>query len=198
VRKIRANCANAQASTGPKTAQGKARATKNARRHKLTLSVISDPVLSEHVEALTREIAGEASDDEIYQLARRIAEAQVDLISIRRARHDCFVRDFSDPDYGSLEVAKSAFKLLKKFTKAYGMGAVVPPEMVELVRSKKLQGVQKVFAILSDLAKQFNLMDRYEQRALSRCKFGIRAYDLARRQAMRSEDTLLPNAADTE
>jgi len=60
--KIKTNRANAQASTGPKTAQGKARTARNARRHGLSLSVISDPVLSEQVEVLAREIAGEVAD----------------------------------------------------------------------------------------------------------------------------------------
>ncbi len=84
--KIKANRANAQASTGPRTAQGKARTARNARRHGLSLSVISDPVLSEQVEALARKIAGQAVDAEIYQRARRIAEAQIDLQRVRYAR----------------------------------------------------------------------------------------------------------------
>jgi hypothetical protein len=43
-------------------------------------------VLSEQVEAFAREIAGEATDGDIYQLARRIAEAQIDLRRVRYAR----------------------------------------------------------------------------------------------------------------
>jgi hypothetical protein len=53
-RKIEANRVNAQASTGPKTAQGRARAARNAHRHGLSLSVISNPVFSEQVELLVR------------------------------------------------------------------------------------------------------------------------------------------------
>ena len=86
-RRIQANRANARTSTGPKTAQGRARAAHNARRRGLSLSVFADPVLSEQVEALAREIAGEPTNDDIYQLARHIAEAQIDLQRVRGARH---------------------------------------------------------------------------------------------------------------
>ncbi len=70
-RKIQANRANARTSTGPKTARGRARAAHNVRRHGLSLSVFADPALSEQVEAVAREIAGEPSNDDIYQLASR-------------------------------------------------------------------------------------------------------------------------------
>ena len=86
-RKIQANRANARASTGPRTAPGRARAARNARRHGLSLSVFADPVLSEQVEALAREIAGEPTRDDIYELARRVAEPQIDLQRVRYARH---------------------------------------------------------------------------------------------------------------
>jgi hypothetical protein len=59
-RKSNSNRANAQASTGPKTLRGKAHAAQNARRHGLSLPVISDPALSEEVGVLARQIAGEA------------------------------------------------------------------------------------------------------------------------------------------
>jgi hypothetical protein len=57
-RKIKANRENARASTGPRTANGRARSAKNALRHALSLPVCSDPALSKAVEALALEIAG--------------------------------------------------------------------------------------------------------------------------------------------
>jgi hypothetical protein len=63
---------------GPTTAQGKTRAARNAHRHGLNRSVFADPVLSQQVEMMAAEIAGETVDDEIYELARRVAEAQIE------------------------------------------------------------------------------------------------------------------------
>jgi hypothetical protein len=84
--KTRANRPNARASTGPRTAEGRNRSARNARRHGLSLPVLADPVLSQDVAELTRKIAGSNPSRELYERARRVAEAQIDLRRIRRAR----------------------------------------------------------------------------------------------------------------
>jgi hypothetical protein len=86
-RKIRANRANSQLSSGPNTAQGKTHAAQNARRHGLSVSILLDRARSAEAENLAREIAGEGATREILDLARRVAEPQIDLIRIRQARH---------------------------------------------------------------------------------------------------------------
>ena len=94
--KIRANRANAQASTGPRTAQGRARTGENARRHGLSLPIVSVPALSQQAEALAQQIANDSADSTLVELARRVAEAQVDLLRIRQARHDLFAHNRQD------------------------------------------------------------------------------------------------------
>src|SRR5262249_23650090 len=86
-RKIAANRANARASTGPKTRHGRAHSARNALRHALSLPVYSDRALCAEVEALAREIAGPDANAEMRELARRVAEAQIDLRRVRCARH---------------------------------------------------------------------------------------------------------------
>jgi hypothetical protein len=81
-RKTSSNRKNARASTGPKAAQARARAARNALRHALSVSY-SDPALSEEVEVLAREIAGTEANAEIQELAHQIAEAQIDLRRVR-------------------------------------------------------------------------------------------------------------------
>jgi hypothetical protein len=110
-RKIRANRANARASTGPKTAQGRIRSARNALRHALSLPIYSDPALSEEVEALAREIAGLDANAEMQELARRVAEAQIDLRRVRIARHDLLTRALGDPDYDSPAAIRKKSKL---------------------------------------------------------------------------------------
>jgi hypothetical protein len=170
-RKIKANRANARASTGPKTAQGRARAARNALRHALSVPVCSNPVLSEEVEALARDIAGPAANTETQELARQVAEAQIDLRRVRYARHRLLSDCLSDPYYDLLS------------SKAPDMSM----EALEKFLTSTPQGPHKFATIVSQEAKRLLAMDRYERRALSRRKFAIRAFDAAKQSGQRSE-----------
>jgi hypothetical protein len=189
-RKIKANRANARASTGAKTVHGKARAAQNARRHGLSLSVLENPVLSVEVENLAREIAGEGATREILDLARRVAEPQIDLIRIRQARHDLLSRDLNDPEFRPLKWdkdVKAITNIALTFMRHSGPDAVLPPQVAEhadRVLHWKPQGAEKLAHIVSDLTPKLLAMDRYERRALSRRKFAIRALDTTRAKAI--------------
>ena len=98
-KKLRTNRANARASTGPKTEQGRARSARNSLRHALSLPVDSDPAVSEDVEALAREIAGTDANVETQELARQVAEAQIDLRRVRYARHQLLLNALRNPYY---------------------------------------------------------------------------------------------------
>jgi hypothetical protein len=94
-RKLAANRKNARASTGPKSAAGKARASRNARRHGLAIPVWSVPALAAEAEDLARQIACDDPSPTLLELARRIAEAQIDVVRARKMRHDLITPGFS-------------------------------------------------------------------------------------------------------
>jgi hypothetical protein len=180
-RKIKANRANARASTGPQTAQGRARAARNALRHALSLPVCSNSVLSEEVETLAREIAGPDANADTQELARQVAEAQIDLRRVRYARHQFLSDALSDQYYDSHANARKKLAVLGRLL---GKNAPDVPldALVKFVTSVP-EGPHKFATILSQEAKQLLRMDRYERRALSRRKFAIRAFDEARRRS---------------
>jgi hypothetical protein len=180
-RKIRANRANARASTGPKTARGRSHAARNALRHALSLPVYSNPVWSEEVEALAREIIGTDANPEMQELARRIAEAQIDLRRVRHARHQLLSQALSDPDYESEVMLGKKAALVIRCLRRFDPAAPLPDNMMEFLSSKP-QGPYKFATILADKARQLLALDRYERRALSRRKFAIRAFDAAGRR----------------
>ena len=174
-RKITANRANARASTGPRTTRGRARAARNALRHALSLPVCSIPALSEEVETLARDIAGRGANAQTQELARRVAEAQIDLRRVRSARHQFLFDTLNKENYESYANMRMKVKLLRALLRPN------PPDIsMEALEFATPQGPDKLATILSGKAKKLLAMDRYERRALSRRKFAIRAFDAAR------------------
>jgi hypothetical protein len=178
-RKIRANRANARASTGAKTADGKRRSSRNALRHALSLPVHSDPELSEAVETLACEIAGSGSNAPLQELARRIAEAQIDLCRVRHARYQVLSRALNDPYYDSSANTRRKAAVVRSLLRP---DATDMP-LVDLIKflNETPEGPRKFAIILSQKTEQLLAIDRYERRALSRRKCAIRAFHEAQR-----------------
>ena len=91
---------NGRASRGPRTAAGRAKASRNARRHGLNVPVLADPQASAEARALATRIAGDGADPALQALALRVAEAQIDLCRVRQVRHRLFDRK---PDAGATD-----------------------------------------------------------------------------------------------
>jgi hypothetical protein len=71
---------NARSSTGPKTAAGRVRAKRNARRHGLA----------------ARNRAGSKPSPAVLTAAGRIAEAQIDVVQVRAARRQLIAPGLND------------------------------------------------------------------------------------------------------
>jgi hypothetical protein len=201
-RRLRAGFIDRSARKGPLTPSGKARASQNARRHGLSRSVLRDRIASLEIEDLARKICrarpgsqtdadgskgtGAAVDCELVRIARRIAEAQVDLLRVRRARHDLISRAFADPHFRPGKGLHAWIRLLAKAGALLKQGLALPQDMREAVEVKP-QGAEKLALILSDASAELARMDRYERRALWRRKFAIREFDAARAKAQEEE-----------
>ena len=149
---------------GPNTPAGKAHAARNALRHGLSLPVLADLATAAQVEGLMRQMTLSA-DDELGELAREVAQAQVDLIRIRRARHDLIAAAFAHLAGGAQDAL------------ADGSPCAAPLQ----VRDE-----------LPRLAARLAATDRYERRALSRRKFAIRAFSAARAALQRMASSERP------
>jgi hypothetical protein len=88
--RILASRRNGHAAAGPRTPAGRARASRNARRHGFNLPVPAEPSLAPEVAPLAGEIArsvgAPTGDPATHALACRIAEAMIDLRRIRAAK----------------------------------------------------------------------------------------------------------------
>jgi hypothetical protein len=165
-RKIAANRQNARASTGPKSAAGKARSARNARRYGLSIPIWRDRSLASEAEALAREIAGDGASPEILELARRVAEAQIDIIRVRKTRQNSIRPRVSNATWWTA-LNHEMYTALSVTEKIQGYGA---PTLAESS------------LVLSGATVALKSIDRYEGRALSRRNSAIRAFDAARRE----------------
>jgi hypothetical protein len=78
--------------------------------------------------------------------------------------------------------------MIIRFARAFGATTPLPEDMIEYLYSKP-DGPSKFALILSDKARQFVSIDRYERRALSRRKFAIRSMKSCRNSKRPSSST---------
>ena len=179
-----ANRANAQKSTGPRSSEGKARASQNARRHGLGSPVAADPLARIWIASLATALAGEGASPALQAQAAVVAEAQADLQRARAARTHlqgqltAALEGNSPPppewdeaievDEPSLitprMILQGKFESLFTMSRLRAHSRAVLRHDERMARARKKRARDWLAALIKNLAR----LDRYERRALSR------------------------------
>jgi hypothetical protein len=110
-RKAASNRRNAQESTGPKSDVGRRHSRRNAFRQGLAVAIGTDPSFSKEIEGLAATLASGSGGQTIGEFARQAAEAEIDLLRIRRLGH----RGLMPPS----AIRAQSFRIISNSTRAW-------------------------------------------------------------------------------
>src|SRR5262245_26120320 len=164
-RQIAANRRNARKSTGPRSGAGRKRASRNAYRHGLTLSITSTAAFAKQLDKLARKIAGDTESPISLERARAIAQSELDLARVRRAKVALIERASA---FGELDPPRLTATQMIRLINALGRGRLIVPKLIDASATipphEPERSAEAVRRVLPELRK----LNRYERRAAAR------------------------------
>jgi hypothetical protein len=163
-RQVAANRRNARKSTGPRSGAGKKRASRNAYRHGLTLSITSSAAVAKQLDKLVRKIAGNSEDAILLERARTLAQAELDLARVRRAKVALIERASA---FGELDPPQLTVTQVIRLLNAFERGRPMPNPIdasATMPSQEPDRSAEAVRRVLPELRK----LERYERRSAAR------------------------------
>ena len=157
-RQIAANRRNARKSTG---------ASGNAYRYGLTMNITSTAAFAKQLDKLARKIAGNTDDAITLERAREIAQAELDLARVRRAKVALIERASA---FGELDPAQSFSTVteIKRFFNALDRGRLIVPKPTDPSATMPSQEPDRTAEAVRRVLPELRKLDRYERRAAVR------------------------------
>ena len=141
-RQIAANRLNSAKSTGPRSKAAKQRASRNAYRHGLSLSLTSSAAIAKRLDVLARKIAGSSKNEIILEHARAAAQAELDLARVRQVRVALIERVSAIGSFETPQVFGSAAQGIR-YLKSILSGRSPPamPERIDSLATMPTEGL---------------------------------------------------------
>jgi hypothetical protein len=166
-RQIAANRRNARKSTGPRLGAGMKRASRNAYRHGLTLSITSTAAFAKQLDNLVRQIAGDTKDAIILERARAVAQAELDLARVRQAKIALIERASA---FGALDppgVPSSVTRIIR-FLNTLNQGRFIVPKPIDALATMPPREPDRSAEAVRRVLPELRKLNRYERRAAAR------------------------------
>src|SRR5262245_6727364 len=161
-RQIAANRRNGRKSTGPHSGAGKNRSSRNAYRHGLTLNISSTAAFAKQLDKLARKIAGNTDNAITLERARAIAQAELDLARVRRAKVALIERACTFGELEPPQVLSSVTQIIRF------INAVDRPKPVDSSATMPSQEPDRSAEAVRRVLPELRKLDRYERRAAVR------------------------------
>jgi len=170
-RQFAANRRNARRSTGPRSGAGRKRSGRNSFHHGLAAA---GDCKQQHIERLARNIAGASTDVVTLECARTIAQAEFDLAQIRRVQVELTSRviafgEAKEPP--ALHLVRKAKRFFRAFDRgeAVGFEGLEPPAMPTTEPERTAEAIRRALPELI-------MLDRYDRRAAGRRARALRRF----------------------
>jgi hypothetical protein len=161
-RQIAANRRNARKSTGPRSGAGKTRASRNAYRHGLTLSITSTVEYAKQLETLVRKIAGNTQNALKLERARAIAQAELELARVRRAKVALIERASA---FGELDPPPVTVTQMIRLIDAFERGRLIVPKPIDASATMPSREPDRSAEAIRRVLRELRKLERYERRA---------------------------------
>jgi hypothetical protein len=180
-RKIAANRRNASRSTGPRSAAGKARSSRNALRHGLTISLANDTSRSAEIQRLAHAIAG-TSDPSRFHFACQAAQAELEILRVRVARaaliNHVTNNNHSTSEPQTMRVNWRSIERLSWLASSLDQEAAAAVQSsIELLRQPRPAKSKQPDRAFARIASKLAKYDRYEYGAILRRRRALRELD---------------------
>jgi hypothetical protein len=155
-KQIEANRRNAQNSKGPRTTGGKARASRNSRKHALNTISHNNSLFAPRIEAIARAVCPETTNSALWEQALIIGECTTVLVCVQATRIALLEQSLGSTSAHMTDVDAAGTELERSESEPD------PP--------------RDEFAAMGLAARDLDRLERYERRALSRRKRAIEMY----------------------
>ena len=156
-KQIEANRRNAQNSKGPRTTAGKARASRNSRKHALSTISHNNSLFAARIEAIARAVCPETTNSALWEQALIIGECTTVLVCVQATRIALIEQQSLGSTSAHMTDVDAAGTKLER-----SQSEPAPP--------------RDEFAAMGLAARDLDRLERYERRALSRRKRAIEMY----------------------
>jgi hypothetical protein len=180
-RQIAANRRNAAKSTGPRSPAAKKRVSRNAYRHGLSSNVIWSKKLSKQLHERARSLVSNSQDPLTLERARAVAEAELDIACVRRAKVSLIERISA---FGALDPPQFTSRGIIRWLRAYERGIDLPPSfaMAGVPPAMPPEGPERSTEAIRRALPELLKLDRYERRAAARRDRAVRDICEARKK----------------
>ena len=173
-RQIAANRLNAGKSTGPRSRATKKRASRNAYRHGLSLSLTSSAAIAKRLEMLARKIAGNSKNEIILEHARVAAHAELDLARIRQVKVALIERVSALGSLDTPQVFGSAAQGSRYLKSIRSGREPALPKRIDPLATMPTEEPERTAEAVRRTLPELAKLDRYETRAAAQRDRAIR------------------------